>query len=59
MLDVLIYGIPHHLVKLPSMMNMEFYDIDRMVSRECVVVFVAFTWYMYVVHGYVCGRYID
>ena len=27
-LDVHIYGIPHHLVMLPPMMNMEFYDID-------------------------------
>ena len=33
-LDVHIYGIPHHLVMLPPMMNMEFYDIDIVVSRS-------------------------
>ena len=32
--DVHIYGIPHHLVMLPPMMNMEFYDIDIVVSRS-------------------------
>ena len=33
-LDVNIYGIPHHLVMLPPVMNMEFYDIDIVVSRS-------------------------
>ena len=33
-LDVHIYGIPHHVVMLPPMMNMEFYDIDMVASRS-------------------------
>ena len=41
-LDVHIYGIPHHLVMLIPMMNMEFYDIDRVVSRSVVVFAVCY-----------------
>ncbi|KAL5499704.1 hypothetical protein EMCRGX_G011162 [Ephydatia muelleri] len=33
-LDVHIYGIPHHLVMLPPMMNMEFYDIDIVMAMQ-------------------------
>ena len=33
-LDVHICGIPHHLIMLPPMMNMDFYDIDIVVSRS-------------------------
>ncbi|KAL5457102.1 hypothetical protein EMCRGX_G034341 [Ephydatia muelleri] len=33
-LDVHIYDIPHHLVMLPPMMNMEFYDIDIVMAMQ-------------------------
>ncbi|KAL5479882.1 hypothetical protein EMCRGX_G023476, partial [Ephydatia muelleri] len=33
-LDVHIYGIPHHLVMLPPMMNLEFYDIDIVMAMQ-------------------------
>ncbi|KAL5457103.1 hypothetical protein EMCRGX_G034342, partial [Ephydatia muelleri] len=33
-LDVHIYDIPHHLVMLPPMMNMKFYDIDIVMAMQ-------------------------